>query len=268
MSFIQITDLHFVAGDELLYDMSPKARLAEGIALINEEHAGEDFVIITGDLTHFGHEAAYETLKDSLSDLAMPYHLLMGNHDSRVPFKRIFPDTPEIDGGFIQFVVETDGARIICLDTLNEDPEDHHVGRICETRLRWLDAEISATPADTRMIVAAHHPFFDLGVQYMDDVKLKDSKALMEVLEHRKPDMYLFGHIHRPISGVYQGIPFHTQRAFNHQVALIFERTPDLVFKEEPADIAIIRPNDAGISVFTRSVGGEAREFVGFRVKI
>ena len=268
MSFIQITDPHFVPGDELLYDMSPRARLAEGIALINREHASEDFVLVTGDLTHFGHEAAYATLKETLADLDLPYHLLMGNHDSRAPFRRVFPDAPEIDGGFVQFAVETGGLRVICLDTLNEDSGNHHAGRICATRLRWLDAEISATPPDVRMVVAAHHPFFDLGIQYMDDVKLQDPGALLEVLERRKPDLYLFGHIHRPICGVYEGIPFHTLRAFNHQVALIFERTTDLVFEQEHPDIAIVRPNDAGVSVFTRSVGPKPRTFEGFRVVI
>lgn len=260
MGFIQITDTHFVPGDELLYDMSPKQRLGQGIAQINCNHADAEFVLVTGDLAHYGQLEAYETLRDTLSELDRPVHLMMGNHDSRAPFLKVFPDTPTIDGGFIQFTLDFDGGRVICLDTLNDVPGDH-IGRMCETRLRWLADEIAATPSDTMMVVAGHHHFFDLGMPNMDDIKLSDSAALWEVLEARKPDMYLFGHVHRPISGVYRGIPFHTLRAFNHQVALEFNRTPTLMFTEETPDMAVIHNIDGGLAVFTRSVGGEIRAF-------
>ena len=45
-------------------------------------------------------------------------------------------------------------------------------------------------------------------------------KITGETLPIDKPDMFVFGHVHRPISGVWRGIPFHTVRGFNHQVAL------------------------------------------------
>jgi len=78
---------------------------------------------------------------------------MMGDHDSRAPFREVFPDTPEINGGFFQFALETDGMRVPCLDSLNDIPGDH-IGRLCETRLRWLDAEIAAMPADIKLVVA------------------------------------------------------------------------------------------------------------------
>lgn len=260
MGFIQMTDTHFVPGDALLYDMSPKARLAEGIDLVNRDHADEAFILVTGDLAHFGEEAAYRTLKETLEAARLPVHLVLGNHDSRAPFLKVFPDTPTIAGGFVQFAVDLPEARILCLDTLNDVPGDH-IGRLCEVRLDWLDREIAATPANRRLIVAAHHPFFDLGMPGLDDIKLRDAEALAEVLQRRRPDLYLFGHVHRPISGTFQGIPFHTQRAFNHQVALRFQRTEDLGFVDERPDIAIVHSIRQGFAVFTRSVGGETREF-------
>lgn len=258
--FIQMTDVHFVPAGQRLYDMDPKARLARGIDLINDEPLGAEFVLLTGDLAHKGEVAAYESLHDSLAELSLPIHLMMGNHDSRAPFRQVFRDQPEIDGGFIQFAIDTTECRILCLDSLNDIPGDH-VGRLCDTRLAWLDREIAATPADTALIVACHHPPFDLGIPNMDDIKLADGTALYEVLQRRKPDQMLFGHVHRPISGNWRGIPFHIQRGFNHQVALTFERHPVLQFCEEAPDVSLVDADAESIRIFTRSIGGEVRHF-------
>jgi 3',5'-cyclic AMP phosphodiesterase CpdA len=259
-SFIQTTDTHFVPGDRTLYGTSPKVRLAEGIALINRDHASADFLLITGDLAHDGDAAAYETLRDVLAEATVPVHLMMGNHDSRAPFRRVFADRPEITGGFVQFALDGDGYRVLCLDSLHDEPARHE-GRLCETRLAWLDKEIAATPADVKLVVACHHPPFKLGIPNMDDIRLTDGEAMWEVLQRRKPDQMIFGHVHRPICGNWRGIPFHLQRAFNHQVALDFERKEIIGFCEENADISVIRPTDDGVQIFTRSVGGEMRFF-------
>jgi len=260
MSFIQITDTHFVPGDQLLYGMSPYARLSAGIQMINQEYSEFDFVIATGDLAHLGEKTAYKTLMEALEPLEIPIHLLMGNHDSRAPFMEVFPDTPQIDGGFFQFALESGDMRILCLDSLNDVYGDH-IGRLCETRLRWLDAEIAATPINKKLVVANHHPPFDLGIPEMDNIKLADSEALWEVLQRRKPDLMVFGHVHRPISGVWRGIPIHIQRGFNHQVALTFEQQDTLMFVEEYPDIALIKSIEDSILVFTRSIGGETRTY-------
>ncbi len=260
MNFIQITDTHLVPGGESLYGMKPSDRLDGGVRLINADHGDAEFVLATGDLTHYGDKASYEMLKEALAPLAIPVFLMMGNHDSRAPFREVFPDTPEIEGGFFQFVLESDVARILCLDSLNDVPGDH-IGRLCETRLRWLDAEIAATPAAKRLIVANHHPPFELGIPAMDAIMLRDSEPLWEVLQRRLPDLMIFGHVHRPISGVWRGIPCHIQRGFNHQVALEFNPAAATMFVDELPDIAVIRNVKDGIFVFTRSVGGETRSY-------
>ena len=260
IDFIQVTDVHFVPGDGLLYGLSPKARLAEGVALINRDHGDCGFVLVTGDLAHKGELGAYETLRDTLRELDLPVHLMMGNHDSRAPFRQVFADQPEIDGGFVQFALDRPDFRLICLDSLNEGAGTH-AGRLCETRLAWLDREIAATPSDKKLVVACHHPPFDLGIPNMDDIKLQDGDALYEVLSRRKPDQMLFGHIHRPISGNWRGIPFHIQRGFNHQVSLALVRQPVLEFCDENPDIALVRTSQDGVIVFTRSVGGETRHY-------
>ena len=223
MSFIQITDLHFVPGDKPLYGTSPKQRLAEGVSLIRRDHGDVDCVIATGDLAHHGEKEAYETLKKVLHPLEMPVHLMMGNHDSRAPFRAVFPDAPEIEGGFIQFTVNTGDANVVCLDSLVDIPGDH-AGRLCETRLAWLDKELDTLPSDVPFLLAVHHPPFDLGIPHMDEIRLLDDEALWEVLQKRKPDQMIFGHVHRR-SPVIGGILIYLQRGFNHQGYLDFSKT-------------------------------------------
>lgn len=260
MSFIQITDTHFVPGDKLLYGTSPKKRLAAAVDLINRFHGDAEAVLVTGDLAHHGEEGAYETLRDVLAPLQMPVHLMMGNHDSRAPFRKIFPDAPESEGGFVQFSFDVVGARVICLDSLNDIPGDH-AGRLCAARLAWLDEELAKVPADLQLVLAVHHPPFALGIPAMDEINLLEGEALFEVLQKRRPDQMLFGHVHRPIAGHWRGIPFYLQRAVNHQVYLSFEQRDYVEFVDENADIGILRLTGDGIQVFTRSVGGEGAPY-------
>ena len=44
------------------------------------------------------------------------------------------------------------------------------------------------------------------------------------------------GHLHRPIAGVWNGIPFHIQRALAHQVAFDLETEGHIPGSHEPPD--------------------------------
>ena len=173
---------------------------------------------------------------------------------------RLCSHSGHIDGGYVQFVLDVDGARLLCVDSLSDTPGDH-AGQLCAIRLAWLRDQISATPLDKALIVACHHPPFDLGMPYMDALRLMDDEALYEVLAPRKPDMMLFGHVHRPISGAWRGIPFHIQRAVNHQVGLQFERTEHVLFTDELGDIGVVRVTSDGVQVFTHAGHAMFREF-------
>jgi 3',5'-cyclic AMP phosphodiesterase CpdA len=59
MKFIHLTDTHVIGGDRLLYGANPARRLAQAVDSINAEHADAEFVIVTGDMTHWGDDDAY-----------------------------------------------------------------------------------------------------------------------------------------------------------------------------------------------------------------
>ena len=74
MKFIHLTDTH-VIGDALLYGQDSAARLRAAVASINAEHVDAGFVVLTGDMTHWGDAAAYARLKYEIKKLKMPVHL-------------------------------------------------------------------------------------------------------------------------------------------------------------------------------------------------
>src|SRR5512139_950075 len=219
MKFVVLTDTHFVARGRKIYDLDPAERLSAAIACINRDHRDISFVMVTGDLAHWGEDAAYDNLADVLAKLEAPTILLMGNHDRRDAFGCYFPGVSRDANGFVQTMQVFDAATIVTLDTLNEAAPNHE-GLLCEQRLAFLEHALTSAPADRPLLLFQHHPPFDTGLRYMDTIRLANPQAEWEVIARtRRPDYFFMGHLHRPIGGHWHGIPFHIQRALAHQVA-------------------------------------------------
>mgnify|MGYP002059127644 FL=1 len=71
MKFIHLTDTH-VIGDGLLYGQDPAARLLAAVASINAEHSDAGFVVLTGDMTHWGDAAAYARFLSEIKNSTCP----------------------------------------------------------------------------------------------------------------------------------------------------------------------------------------------------
>jgi Icc protein len=68
MKFVILTDTHLVP-DGRLYALDPAERLGAAIQAINRCHDDLTFVIVTGDLAHWGELGAYEVLRKRLATL-------------------------------------------------------------------------------------------------------------------------------------------------------------------------------------------------------
>ena len=145
MKFVQVTDLHIVPRGSKLLELNPSERLSACIADINQRCGNASFCVFTGDLTDRGDLEAYRVLRECLEDLELPYHLMLGNHDRRATFYQIFPDAPRDENGFLQFQLETDGGRLIFLDTLDEG---RSAGVYCEKRRQWLMRRLHEANSD------------------------------------------------------------------------------------------------------------------------
>ncbi|MEM6461594.1 MAG: phosphodiesterase [Pseudomonadota bacterium] len=218
LKFIQITDSHLISGGRRLYGVSPERRLHSAIDSINHEHADADFVVMTGDQVHWGDEDSYRILADAVARLEMPVKMLMGNHDNRQLMVETFQEIETDENGFVQSALETEAGRCLFLDTKIDAKTD--AGEYCAQRRDWLKAQLEASHQPA--IIFMHHPPLKLGLKGMDVIMLKDAEPFFQLLEPHLPRIrqIFFGHIHRPISGTWRGIPFSCVRGLNHQLAL------------------------------------------------
>lgn len=213
VKLVWLTDLHFVAdGDVLGHD--PRVRLTAAVEFIRAHLPDAEACVITGDLVDLASEGAYAALAELLDRLPMPVLPLVGNHDDRTLLRQALPLPESVMGAFVQYAVDLPGAALLCLDTLIPGQD---AGELCDDRLRWIEAEL-ARAGDRPVILAMHHPPLKLGLPMLDPDNLQNGTQLLDLLS-RYPNvaMILAGHVHRPIAGVAQGLPFHTQRAVLYQ---------------------------------------------------
>jgi 3',5'-cyclic AMP phosphodiesterase CpdA len=239
MKLIHITDTHLVEPGQKLYGLDPKVRLDAAIADINRHHADAELAIVTGDLTHWGEVDAYRSFLECMRGLGVPYVVLVGNHDRRSACLDVLAAAPRDAAGFVQGWRDTARGRLLFLDTLDETS---HAGQLCERRLAWAGRALAEAPADRPVYLFMHHPPFEVGVHMMDRIALKERGAFAHLIRsHRGRIRHLFfGHVHRPISGSWMGIPFSTLRGTNHQVW--FDLSPDAphLTSHEPPAYAVV----------------------------
>jgi 3',5'-cyclic-AMP phosphodiesterase len=250
MKLIHITDTHLVAPGMQLYGLDPRARLDAAIADINRHHADAELAVVTGDLTHWGEVEAYRNFLQAMRGLHVPYIVLVGNHDRRVACLDVLSAAPRDANGFVQGWRDTSRGRLIFIDTLDESSD---AGQLCERRLAWLAGTLAETPAERAIFLFMHHPPFEVGVHMMDRIALAERTAFIGAIEpHRARIRHLFfGHVHRPISGSWMGIPFSTLRGTNHQVW--FDLTPEAphLASHEPPAYAVVLISDQSVVVHT-----------------
>jgi 3',5'-cyclic AMP phosphodiesterase CpdA len=206
MKIIHISDIHLTIPSEEIGGLDPHSRFARALADVAENHADADRIVITGDLTHWGEVAAYEALKSALAEVSIPVRLLIGNHDDRHTFRKVFTDQAVDTNGFVNHSETLDGTRLIYLDSVGHKT---HAGHFCTARRDWLEAELAAAG---RARIFLHHKPMPVGLPAEDKIALVPEdrapfKALLEA--HGDSIDYIhFGHVHTPIHGRFTGIPF------------------------------------------------------------
>ncbi len=86
-----------------------------------------------------------------------------------------------------------------------------------------------------------HHPPFPIALAHLDQYGIVESEGIARVLSrYRNIQHILFGHVHRPVSGSWRGIPFSALRGTNHQNWLDFKATRINISSLEPPAHAVI----------------------------
>ena len=164
MLIAQITDLH-LGFDPINPDEFNRCRLDAVLAALRDLSPRPDLMLVTGDIANDGDDAqSYARYAEAIADLPFPVWPLMGNHDSRAPFLKQFPETPSA-GGFIQYAIDDHPLRILVLDTLEAG---RHGGAFCETRAAWLAARLDEAP-ERPTLIALHHPPIATGIPWLTE---------------------------------------------------------------------------------------------------
>lgn len=234
---IVMSDIHMVEAGERIIGLDPFTRFEAALAHALATHPDAKGLLMVGDLTHHGTVPEYTRLKAALAEITTPIHLMLGNHDRRDAFHQVFGGV-----GFVQDVIDLGDTRIIMLDTLDGPPypAGHHAGRLCADRLDWLEAQLTAAQG-LRVVLAFHHPPYDVGFPGMDRIKLQDADAFLDILErHGNVALMINGHVHRTISGQARGIPFVMFKSPCHQMPMLMAGKTSSSSVDEPGAYGLL----------------------------
>ncbi|RQT21596.1 phosphodiesterase [Burkholderia contaminans] len=240
MLLAQISDLHIKRPGQLAYRrVDTAAALTRCIEKLNALVPRPDAVLVTGDLTDFGHDEEYGNLRGLLAALEIPYYLMIGNHDDRAGLRRAFADRAELQAGeFVQYALDVGTVRVLALDS--QVPGASY-GDLCDARLAWLAAQLDAA-RDRPVIVALHHPPFASGIGHMDKLRLAPpASAKLDALLRGHPNVerVLCGHVHRTMFTRFGGTLAAAVPSPAHQVAFDLRADGPSAFRLEPPAFAV-----------------------------
>jgi len=238
LTVAQMTDIHIGFDQSAKPEELNRVRFRQTLARLKEQPSPVDMLVLTGDLTDRGDRDSNEKMAELLEDCPFPLHPLAGNHDNREELLRVFPDCPTVDG-FMQYAVENKGLRMLMLDTFEPG---RHGGAFCETRAAWLSDQLAAHP-NTPTLLFLHHPPVVSGIAWMDPGPNEKWMQLLgeAIAGHDQILAMHCGHLHRPLTTSFQGIPLGVTPSVAPPVSLdlrsISTETPDnraLITTEPP----------------------------------
>ncbi len=254
MKFIHISDLHILPRPQTIKGVDVCARLDAAVDSIIARFDDAELCMVTGDIVHTGDDGAYGEARRILDRLPMPWHMLMGNHDDDGA-RRAFPDLPWQNDGSLQYVLETPVGQFIALDSSIGGDVD--AGRMTPARLEYLREQlVSARSSGKDVYLFMHHVPFDIGIPWVDQIKLENGDDLWDVLKDFGNIKHMFmGHIHRPTHGSWHGIPFSTVRSTAHQVVFGLENEKQFI-GESPA-YAVVMFGDEQVIIHDHNFADE-----------
>jgi 3',5'-cyclic AMP phosphodiesterase CpdA len=259
MLIAQLTDIHigFAPGEEP--EELNHSRFRATLERLCEGPNRPDMLVLTGDITDGGDIESFERTAALLADVPFPVWPIVGNHDSREGLLRVFPQVRPAEGGFLHYVIEQDGLRIVLLDTIEPG---RHGGAFCTARQAWLAARLDEAP-DTPTLIFMHHPPVVSGIDWMDPDPAEGwVLRLGEALEGRRNVLAIHcGHLHRPLATRFRGIPLHVTPSVAPLVALDLRLTdpdrPDdrALITTEPPTYALHRWDGSALATHYETVG-------------
>jgi 3',5'-cyclic AMP phosphodiesterase CpdA len=155
-----------------------------------------DAVVVTGDIADHALVEEYEIAAGLLLGGDVPLIVCPGNHDAVPPFEKLI--------GPANQVLRLDEVTIALADS--SVPGEPH-GCLADETLAWLDEVLAERPG-VPAFVGLHHQPIDLGIPYVDRIRLTAPERL-EAVVRRHPNVagVFVGHAHTGVSSTFAGVP-------------------------------------------------------------
>ena len=217
-TFLHLSDIHLLAGDEELLGHYPARNLRRVVAKVLELPVAPRCCLITGDLTQDGQVASYAHLRHQLAPLVargIPILAGLGNHDDRAAFRRGFLGEAAANDAPYYYAQQIAGLRVIMLDSLIPGEDE---GKLGAAQLAWLADQLAET-APLGTVVALHHSPAPTGLAALGRLQLHDADALREVIAGHEVFGILAGHCHTASATYFAGTLASTAPAVAFQLA-------------------------------------------------
>lgn len=187
--FAQVSDIHIGGSDE-------SAERAERVMRHLAALPGRlDAILVTGDIADHALVEEYEVARELLRT-DVPLIVCPGNHDARAEFEKFL--------GPVNQVLRLDTVTLALADSSIAGRPD---GYLADETLAWLD-EVLAERPDVPAFVGMHHPPVELGIPYVDEIRLGAPDRLGKLLErHPQVVAVLAGHAHTGAVSSFAGRP-------------------------------------------------------------
>ena len=199
LTLIQISDTHLMA--EAAVDFvhtNPEQSFLDVLADIQTHYSDAHAILHTGDLAQEATQQTYQRYLTHIQSLGLAYFQIPGNHDDAAlfPFYQSQNCAHGIDLGAWTLVL------------LNSAVAHQVDGWVDDQQLKQLEEILAARPQQHILIACHHHPFA-MQSHWIDQHKLKNTEALIDVLgRYPQVKLVLFGHVHQESCHTWQQIEF------------------------------------------------------------
>ncbi|MBM3223833.1 MAG: phosphodiesterase [Candidatus Tectomicrobia bacterium] len=234
--FVHFTDTHIMAGGPWSR-MDTTASLQQVVEVLQALEPRPAFAVIGGDLvspdmldrdrilTQTEYEPSYHLLQDILRPLPYPTYMLLGNHDHRSAFHQVMQTpVPSLETTH-HYSFDCQGYHFVALDT--HQPGEH-AGALDSAQLGWLQDDLAAHRGQPTLVFMHHHPW-PLGLAWMDEMRLRNGEALVDILR-QYPDVrwMICGHVHLDQSIQRDGLTMLTTPSTCFQVSKVSQARKSL----------------------------------------
>ncbi|HDR2890786.1 TPA: metallophosphoesterase [Enterobacter asburiae] len=199
MLIAQISDIHAAPENDNL------SRLDQVLTWLSQLRP--DGVVLTGDLTDNHWLEGYQLIADRLQQQSYPSWILPGNSDDRHLMRSVWDKktwTLDAPDDALHFVHDAGALQLIGLDSTVAGQDYGSV----DCHLEWLSAQLSRADASPSLLFL-HHPVIASGIPTLDATRCQGLDKLEECLNNTPGRLLAIaaGHVHRPVAGMFAGIP-------------------------------------------------------------